>query len=68
LLLDMEANIEVKDEDGWTPLIYAVEKGHVTVMRLLLDAKADREAKDKDGRTPYLCSRGACQSCAVAAG
>ncbi|RYC80572.1 hypothetical protein BFJ63_vAg16546 [Fusarium oxysporum f. sp. narcissi] len=45
-------NINVKDSAGRTPLWWAAENGHETVVRLLLDWGARTEAADKDGRTP----------------
>jgi ankyrin repeat domain-containing protein 50 len=35
MLLDKDADVEAKDEDGWTPLLYAAEIGHEAVVKLL---------------------------------
>ena len=40
-------------QDGWTPLHFAADKGHVQVAELLLAKGADIEAKDKVGATPF---------------
>ena len=32
-------------QDGWTPLMWAAEKGRMDCMRLLLDARADPHTK-----------------------
>lgn len=40
-LLDAKANINVKDDYGWTPLMHAVKYGRVETVRLLLAAKAN---------------------------
>ncbi|KAN0079537.1 Ankyrin repeat-containing domain protein [Elaphomyces granulatus] len=53
LLLDKNADIEFKGEFGQTPLSWAAENGHETVVKLLLDIKnANFESKDNLGRTP----------------
>ncbi|KAH8673187.1 hypothetical protein BGZ61DRAFT_427876 [Ilyonectria robusta] len=48
------ADLELKDEEGRTPLSYAAEKWREAVVRLLLDRGAQIEAADKDGLTPLL--------------
>jgi ankyrin repeat protein len=50
LLLGHKADVNVKDNDGWTAKHRAVENGHETEVRLLLKHKADVDAND-DGRT-----------------
>lgn len=50
-LLAMGAGVEVKDEDGKTPLVLAIQENRVDVMRLLLSRKADVNVRSKDGRT-----------------
>jgi ankyrin repeat protein len=53
LLLDKHADVESKDESGWTPLSWATKKGHVAVVKLLFDENfVDVESKDKSGRIP----------------
>ena len=49
-----EINIEVQDNNGMTPLSWAVKGGHVGVVQVLLKAKANVEAKDEHGRTPLI--------------
>ena len=45
--------MESKGNDGQTPLSWAAEKGHETVVKLLLAKDCvDQDSKDKDGRTP----------------
>ena len=53
-LLDKNANVESRDQEGWTPLTWAAWKGHEAVVRLLLDKNADIESKAIDGWTPLL--------------
>lgn len=41
LLLTKGADINAKDDKGWTALHYACRKGHIDVCKLLIDAGAD---------------------------
>ncbi|KID93484.1 Pfs, NB-ARC and Ankyrin domain protein, partial [Metarhizium majus ARSEF 297] len=54
LLLETgRANVEAKDNSGWTPLSWAVRNGHEAVVKLLLETgRANVEAKDNAGWTP----------------
>ena len=53
LLLDMKADVNVRDTDGFTPLYIAAQNGHTEVVKLLLDHKADVNAsRHTDGATP----------------
>ncbi|RYP18847.1 hypothetical protein DL767_009749 [Monosporascus sp. MG133] len=57
-LLGTGARINSKDEIGKTPLHWASENGHDTVVKQLLQGGADANAKDKAGWTPlHLASR-----------
>jgi hypothetical protein len=51
LLLEHKAEVDAKDEYGWTVLHRAALNGHEAVARLLLEHKAEVDAKDKDGWT-----------------
>jgi ankyrin repeat protein len=55
-LLKKGANIEAKDEDGWTPLIYAARNGHTPTCALLLEKGADIKAKNDYGWTALMCA------------
>lgn len=48
LLLMKGGNVEAKDNNGWTPLIWAAKNGHGAVVKLLLESGANVEAKDND--------------------
>ena len=56
LLIDTgKADIDSKDNFGWTPLSLAAQRGHEVVVRLLVDTgKADIDSKSNSGRTPLL--------------
>jgi ankyrin repeat protein len=47
VLLEADAEFEVKDKFGRTPLFLAAEKGHEAVIRVLLEVGAELEAEDK---------------------
>lgn len=54
-LLDEEpARVRQADVIGCTPLHWAVERGHLPVVRLLVEAGANVDARRGDGRTPAL--------------
>jgi ankyrin repeat protein len=52
-LLDDECTqIDVRDDEGWTPLHDAARHGHLEIIRLLLDASVDIMARSTKGTTP----------------
>jgi ankyrin repeat protein len=51
-LLERGADLEAKNEEGWTPLHLASYKDNIETTKLLIDAGADVEAKDNHGMTP----------------
>lgn len=53
-LIAVKADVNAKDRDDRTALMYASRKGRVEVVRALLAAKADVNAKDKDGSTALM--------------
>lgn len=52
--LDAGANVDTRDEGGWTPLLQASKWGHLEVCKLLIDAGADVNAINGDDWTPLL--------------
>jgi hypothetical protein len=52
LLLENGAEVDSKNKDDWTPLLWATESGHKAVVKLLLEKGANIDSKDKDGRRP----------------
>ena len=52
MLIEKGADVNVKDDDGMTPLSIAVWLAHKEDVHFLLENGADVNAKDSDGRTP----------------
>ena len=50
-LSDNEIDIEARDSDGGTALMFAANEGKVAAVQSLLDAGADIEARSNNGRT-----------------
>ena len=53
-LLELGANVNLRDADGDTALHGAAESGNVEIMRLLLDKGADPNTRNKQGGTPLM--------------
>jgi ankyrin repeat protein len=53
MLIEKGANVDAKDRNGCTPLMYAIGCSERAV-RMLVDAGSDLEAKDNLGRTPLM--------------
>ncbi len=54
-LIEYDADVNAKDETGWTPLFWASKGRHLqdtSVVRLLLENGADVNARAMDGSTP----------------
>ncbi|KAM6512088.1 hypothetical protein FALCPG4_017074 [Fusarium falciforme] len=54
LLVTGKVNVDTKDGNCRTPLLWAAKNGHEAVVRLLLDRGARTEAADEDDWTPLL--------------
>ena len=48
-LLDAGANKDWRDDEGWTPIIYAALYGRLATVKLLADRGADKSARDNRG-------------------
>ena len=51
-LLENGANTNVTDDNGWTPLAYAVERGNIHLVKLLLEHGADTNMIIPDASCP----------------
>ncbi|KAK6745101.1 hypothetical protein RB195_011669 [Necator americanus] len=51
MLVNKGANINQRDENGWTALTHAVHKNHSPSVQLLLDRNAEITGKDKTGKS-----------------
>jgi len=53
-MLDAGVDINTRDHNGTTPLLLAVQNGHVQTARLLVRRKADQLVANKEGSLPLL--------------
>lgn len=53
-LIDLGVEINLKDNNGWTPLNYAAGKGYLEIVRLLVKHGADVFGVGRDQRTPAM--------------
>lgn len=58
LLLDRGAEIDARDDAGWTPLHLAARLGRAEVASFLLERGADPHARNADGHTPLEVALG----------
>ena len=54
LLLEKGANVNSKDKDSWTLLLYTTRKGHKALVKLLLERGAKLETKNNYSLTLLL--------------
>ncbi|MCH9647165.1 MAG: ankyrin repeat domain-containing protein [Deltaproteobacteria bacterium] len=53
LLFELGANVDATDEKGWSPLLYALERGSLTAAEALLEAGADPNLASPGGQTSW---------------
>lgn len=51
-LVSKNANVHLKDKDGWTALHNACARGYLPITRLLIEKGARVDVKSKMGHTP----------------
>ena len=56
LLLRASAEVDVKDEDGNTPLLLTCRAGNLELAKVLVDKGADASAANEQGDTPLLAA------------
>ena len=56
LLLEHNADVNIQEKHGFTPLHWCAFKGYENLCRLLLEHNADVNIQDKDGSTPLHLS------------
>mmetsp|Transcript_122347 Transcript_122347/g.228649 ORF Transcript_122347/g.228649 Transcript_122347/m.228649 type:complete len:348 (+) Transcript_122347:96-1139(+) len=53
-LVDTMADIEAKDESGWTPLLHACRNNQQEIVSYLLETNASLKARTNDGKTAVM--------------
>jgi len=53
-LVDALADVEAKDEMGWTPLLHACRNNQVEIVGYLLEMNASLKARSSDGKTAVM--------------
>ena len=62
LINKVNANVNVKDLHGRTPLFIASQNGHLDIVRCLIDNGADANAKNSSGKTPLSIAQIQCHT------
>lgn len=57
-LLSQATDVNVRDEYGWTPILFAAMNGHTDVVTLLLASGANPNTRNKYGWTPLMWAAG----------
>ena len=51
------ANVNARDNGGFSPLHHAASNGHSRIVKILLEHGADIDAENKNGKTPLQYAR-----------
>ncbi|WP_434684086.1 ankyrin repeat domain-containing protein [Pseudanabaena minima] len=57
-LISQATDVNVRDEHGWTPILWAAMNGHTDVVRVLLVSGANPNTRNKYGWTPLMWAAG----------
>lgn len=57
-LISQSIDVNVRDEYGWTPLLWAAMNGHTDIVQVLLAAGANPNTRNKYGWTPLMWAAG----------
>lgn len=57
-LISKKTDVNVRDEYGWTPLLWAAMNGHTDIVTVLLAAGANPNTRNKYGWTPLMWAAG----------
>ena len=52
-LITLGANLELRDDEGWSALFWCAFMNQPDIARMLIDAGADKTMPRNDGRVPY---------------
>ena len=52
-LIVLGANLELRDDEGWSALFWCAFMNQPDIARMLIDAGADKTMPRNDGRVPY---------------
>jgi ankyrin repeat protein len=55
--VEKRANIESRDNGGWTPLLTASRNRHLDIVRYLVEKGANIESENDNGQTPLLVAK-----------
>jgi ankyrin repeat protein len=50
------ADVNCKDNDGWTPLMWSSNNGHLEIVNVLIENGTDVNCKSNYGSSPLICS------------
>jgi uncharacterized protein len=57
-LISQATDVNIRDEYGWTPLLWAAMNGHTDVVEVLLVSGANPNTRNKYGWTPLMWAAG----------